>query len=146
MRVMKSHPYRAMSHLAKWMDRYYIDPILGLIPGGWGDTFSALMTLPFLWLSIATVKSVPLTLAIIYNILADMVMGLIPFFVGNILDIFSHSYARNMALVQGFINNDRKIVNEVNRKAWFFAIAIIICILAIVLLIKLAAYLLSLIF
>lgn len=143
-RVMNSRGYRAMTTLTRWMDRYYIDPIVGLIPGGWGDTLSAIMLVPFLWFSIVTVRSLPLTLAVVYNALRDMVVGLIPFFVGDVLDAFNHSYMRNMTLIQGFIDDDRTIVREVNRKAWFFAVAIALFIVAIVLLVRLTVYLFGL--
>ncbi len=145
-RVMASRSYRLMSKLTELMDKYYVDPILGLVPGGWGDTVSALMVVPFIGFSLFVVKSVPLTLAVVYNALKDIVMGLIPFFVGDILDVFSHSYVRNMELIQGFIDDDRKVVHEVNRKSWFFAGAILLCIVVIVLLVKLTIYLISSIF
>jgi hypothetical protein len=121
----------------------YIDPILGLVPGGWGDIASAVMLLPFVWFSLFVVKSLPLTLAVIYNTLRDVVLGLIPFFVGDIIDIFHHSYIRNMKLIQGFVDNDRAIIHEVNRKAFVFAGAILLCIVIIVLLIKFTLTLLS---
>lgn len=145
-RVMGSRSYRLMSKLTQMMDRYYIDPILGLVPGGWGDTISAILVVPFIWFSLFVVKSIPLTLAVVYNALKDIVMGLIPFFVGDILDAFSHSYVRNMELIQGFIDDDRTVVREVNRKAWFFAGAILLCIAVIVMLIKLTVYLISYLF
>lgn len=145
-RVMGSRSYRLMSRFTQWMDKYYIDPILGLVPGGWGDTISAVMLLPFLWFSIFIVRSLPLTLAIVYNALKDMVMGVIPFFVGDILDAFNHSYVHNMALIRGFIDDDKAIVREVNRKSWFFAAAIFVFLLAIVALIRLTVYLIGLIF
>lgn len=145
-RVMNSRSYKIMSALTKWMDRYYIDPVLGLIPGGWGDTISAIMLVPFVWFSACVVRSLPLTLAVVYNALRDMAVGLIPFFVGDILDVFNHSYLRNMKLIQGFIDGEQAVVRDVNRKSWFFAAAIVLCIAAIVLLVKLTIYLLGLLF
>lgn len=145
-RVMSSRSYKIMARVARWMDRYYIDPLLGLVPGGWGDAISAFMVLPFIWFSMFVVRSLPLTLAVIYNALRDVVMGLIPFFVGDIIDAFNRSYVRNMRLVQGFIDDDREIVREVRRKSWYFAIAIIVFIAVIVLLVKLSVYLIGKLF
>jgi hypothetical protein len=145
-RVMGTPSYKVMSKITEWMDKYYIDPILGLVPGGWGDTVSAVMTLPFLWFSLFVVKSVPLSLAVLYNVTKDIAIGLIPFFLGDLFDIFSHSYMRNMRLIQGFIDDDRAVVHEVNRKAWFFAGAILAFIAIIVLLIKLTIHLVSMLF
>ncbi|MGI6243410.1 MAG: DUF4112 domain-containing protein [Prevotella sp.] len=142
-RVMNTRSYKMISKATQWMDRYYIDPILGLVPGGWGDLVSAVMLLPFVWFSAFVVKSLPLTLAVIYNTLRDVVLGLIPFFVGDIIDVFHHSYIRNMRLIQGFVDNDRDVVHAVNRKAFAFAGAILLCIVIIVLLIKLTVSLLG---
>lgn len=145
-RALESRSYKLLSRLAQLMDRYYIDPILGIVPGGWGDTVSAILLVPFIWFSLFVVKSVPLTLAVIYNALKDVIMGLIPFFVGDILDVFSRSYKKNMNLIQGFLDNDKQVIQEVNRKTWFFAGAILLCIAIIVLLVKLTVYLFSLLF
>lgn len=145
-RVMNSRSYKILSEMTKWMDRYYIDPILGLVPGGWGDTLSAILLLPFVWFSLFVVRSVPLTLAVVYNTLKDIAMGLIPFFVGDLLDVFNHSYMRNMTLIQGFIDDDKAVVREVNRKTWFFALAIVLCIAVIVLLIWLTIFLVKSLF
>ena len=102
--------------------------------------------LPFVWFSLCVVKSVPLTLAVIYNAMLDAVKGLLPFFVGDVLDVFNHSYARDMRLVQGFVYDDQDVVREVRRKAWFFAAAIALLIVLIVLLVRLAVYLFGLLF
>nr|MBP7857400.1 DUF4112 domain-containing protein [Prevotella sp.] len=87
---------------------------------------------PFVWFSLTVVRSVPLSLAIVYNVLKDVALGLIPFFVGDLLDVFSKPYARNMRLIEGFIEGDEQITKEVNRKAWTFAAAIVGCIALII--------------
>lgn len=145
-RAAESRTYRLMQQTARLMDRYYLDPIIGLIPGGVGDTLQTLLVVPFLWFSLAVVRSVPLTLALAYYALRDIVVGLIPFFLGDVLDVFNRSYARNMRLVQGFIDDDRQIVSDINRKAWLFVAAIILCIALIVLLIWLSITLLGKLF
>lgn len=142
-RVMDTRSYKILTKVAQWMDRYYIDPILGLVPGGWGDTISMLMIVPFIWFSLFVVRSIPLTLAVVYYALKDVVLGLIPFFLGDFLDIFNRSYRRNMQLIQGFIDGDKTITRNVNSKVWFFAGAILLCIVVIVLLVKLTVALFS---
>lgn len=144
--IKGTRSYKALATLSDWMDRYYIDPILGIIPGGWGDTVSALLMLPFIGFSLLVVKSVPLTLAVVYNVLKDIIVGLIPFFLGDILDVFSRSYTRNMRLIQGFVEKDKAVIHEVNRKAWAFVGAILLCIAVIVLLVKLTVMLFSMLF
>lgn len=118
-KVVNTWSYKIMDRIAKIMDHYYLDPLLGLVPGGWGDLISSIMVLPFVWFSLCVVKSIPLTLAVIYNAMLDAVKGLLPFFVGDVLDVFNHSYVRNMRLVQGFVYDDQDVVREVKRKAWF---------------------------
>ena len=133
--IRSSGLYKLLAKMAVWMDRYYIDPVLGIVPGGVGDTVSALLALPFVWFSMSVVRSVPLTLAIVYHVLKDVALGLIPFFVGDVLDILSRPYARNMQLVEGFLDGDDAVVKDVNRKAGLFAAAIVGCIAIIVALI-----------
>lgn len=130
--MRQSKWYKGLARVAQWMDRYYIDPLLGVVPGGWGDMVSALLAVPFVWFSLTVVRSVPLSLAIVYNVLKDVALGLIPFFVGDLLDVFSKPYARNMRLIEGFIEGDEQITKEVNRKAWTFAAAIVGCIALII--------------
>ncbi len=144
-RVTGKRSYRILATISERMDRYYIDPILGLIPGGWGDTLSVLMTIPFIWFSMFVVRSIPLTVAIIYNVLRDVAVGLIPFFVGDILDVLNRSYMKNMKLIQGFVNNDAEMIREVNRKMWLSLGFIAVFIVIIALLIKLTVMLIEMI-
>lgn len=145
-RAAGSRTYQLMRQMAYVMDRYYLDPIIGLIPGGWGDTLQAIMVVPFVWFSMTVIRSVPLTLALTYYALRDIAVGLIPFFLGNVLDVFNRSYARNMHLVQGFLDDDPEVVSEVNRKAWLFAVAIVVCLALIILLIWATIHLVSRLF
>ncbi len=131
-RVETSRMYRWLRQTARIMDRYHLDPIIGLVPGGWGDLLSSLLSLPFVWFSLSVVRSVPLALAVICNILGDICLGLIPFYVGNVIDFFSHSYLRNMALVEGFVEGNEKTIGEVRRKAWLSGIvAVLLCVVII---------------
>jgi hypothetical protein len=138
-RHLLEHPlYKTMERIVQYMDRYYLDPVLGIVlPGGIGDTLSALLSLPFIWYSLMVVKSVPLTLAVLVNILRDIVLGMLPFFVGDVVDIFYRSYGRNFRLITGYVQGDRKTVMEVRRKTVLSVILIIVFIVLIVLLFKL---------
>lgn len=134
-----SHPvYRMMSAIAKAMDNYYVDPLLGfIVPSGVGDTLTALLALPNVYFSLFVVKSVPLTIAVINNILRDTLIGMIPFFVGDIFDIFYRSYSKNLRLITGYVNGDKKTVSEVHRKVVYSVIIMIVLIVLVVLLFKL---------
>ena len=143
----ESKVYRMMEAMERYMDRYYLDAIIGFIPG-WGDAISLLCAAPFVYFSARVVKSVPLTLAVINNALRDILLGLIPFFVGDIIDVFHRSNVRNMAMVRGFVEGDEVVIRQVNQCAWQAA-AILVVLLALIgmmiwLLIRFGQYLISL--
>ena len=131
-RLMQDKVYQAMNGLTRYMDRYYLDAIIGLVPG-WGDVVALLSVVPFVYFSARVIKSVPLTLAVLNNGLRDVLLGLIPFFVGDVIDFFHRSNTKNMAMVQGFVDGDESIVKEVNRRAWQSAVVLVVLLLLIVL-------------
>lgn len=135
-----NHPlYRFMRWSAKWMDRYFIDPLLGMIlPGGVGDIVSSLVAVPAIYYSLLVVRSVPLTLAVTLNVVADVVLGMLPFMAGDVIDFFFRSYGRNLDLITGYINGDKQVVTQVRRKAVISAIAIVVLLALIVVLLKVA--------
>ena len=113
------------------MDRYYLDAALGFaIPAGIGDAVSAVISLVYVAFSAVKIRSLPLTLAILNNTLRDVLMGLIPFYIGDIIDIFHKSNQQNMQLIRGFVEGDKQTISNVNRKAaWSGAILIALCFL-----------------
>lgn len=145
---LKQHPmFVTLERIARYMDRYYLDGVIGLVPGV-GDIFSALCTVPFVYFTLVVVRSVPLTLAVINNTLRDVLVGMVPFFIGNVLDFFYRSNLRNMKMIIGFVNGDSRIIGEVNRKA-VESVAVMILLLGLivllaVLLVKFGGWILSL--
>lgn len=133
-RLMENKAYQTMEGLTRYMDRYYLDALIGVIPG-WGDAIALLSAVPFVYFSARVIKSVPLTLAILNNALRDVLMGLIPFFVGDIIDIFHRANIQNMQMVQGFVDGDEVMIKQVNQRAWQSAIALVVLLLLIVLMI-----------
>ena len=120
--------YRTLQRIARWMDTYYLDPILGfLLPAGIGDFVSALMALPFIVFSIFVAKSIPLTLAIINHTLWDIFIGLIPFFVGDVLDVFSRPYRRNLQLIEGYLAGDKSTIRHLQKHVAITLFAIPLC-------------------
>jgi len=111
--------YKLIESISKVMDKYYIDPLLGLVPTI-GDAVSSILTL--------------------CNMLIDFAMGLIPFWIGDILDFFNHSYVKNYALITGYVEGDEEMIRKVNRRAWWMVLFIAILCLLIWLLIKLAVW------
>ena len=71
------------------------------------------------------IKSIPLTLAIIYNMLLDILIGLIPF-VGVVGDIFKRAFARNALLIEGYVEGRQAVIREVERKAVWMALLIVL--------------------
>lgn len=140
MEIEQTFSYKAVKNIATWMDKYFLDPILGFIPGI-GDILPTVFVIPFLYVAACKVRSFPLTLAIIFNVLRDAAIGLVPFWIGNILDFFNRSYKENFRLIVGFVENDWEVVHEVNRKAAWTGVMIIVFCVIIYYLLKLIVYL-----
>ncbi len=125
--VASSKYYSWLKQLTNYMDRYYLDAALGFaIPGGIGDAITALISIAYVLLSAIGIQSFPLTLAILNNSLRDLLLGLIPFYVGDVIDIFHKSNVKNMQLIDGFIKEDPETVSTVNKKATY-SIILFIC-------------------
>ena len=125
---INSRFYRTLQRIAQWMDTYYLDPILGLLlPAGIGDFVSALMAIPFIVFSLFVAKSIPLTLAIINHTLWDIFIGLIPFFVGDVLDVFSRPYRRNLQLIEGYLAGDKSTIRHIQKHMAITLFAILLC-------------------
>lgn len=127
--LMSMTSYVVMQKTAKYMDRFFIDPIVGFFFPAVGDFLSSLLALPFIYYSLFVIKSVPLTLAVISNVLKDMLVGIVPL-LGDVLDAIYRSYSKNLRLITGYINDDKQIIHQVNKKAVKAAIFIVVlCIL-----------------
>ena len=44
----------------------------------------------------------------------DVLIGAIPLYIGDVLDVFKRSYVENLRLVTGYIEDDKEIINKVN--------------------------------
>ena len=133
-RLMDNQVYQSMQSFTRYMDRFYLDAVIGLIPG-WGDAVALLCVVPFVYFSMCIVKSIPLTLAVLNNALRDVLLGMIPFFIGDVIDIFHRANMKNMAMIQGFIDGDEAIIKQVNRRALQSAIVLLVLLLLIALMI-----------
>ena len=147
-RLMDNQVYQSMQSFTRYMDRFYLDAVIGLIPG-WGDAVALLCVVPFVYFSMCIIKSIPLTLAVLNNALRDVLLGMIPFFIGDVIDIFHRANMKNMAMIQGFIDGDEAIIKQVNRRALQSAIVLLVLLILIALmiwaLISFGSYLYSLI-
>ena len=114
----KSEELEMFFTFSKIMDNYYIDPILGLIPGA-GDLISSILSLYNLRIAFK-LKSFPLFIAMLFNILLDLLIGLIPV-AGTIGDFFYKSNIQNYQLAEGYTRKDQKIRKSINKRAIVFA-------------------------
>lgn len=130
--IQQSASYRYMKRLAQWMDTYYLDPIIGLIPG-FGDLATSLLSFPLLYISAIQIRSVPLTLAVLFNTLWDILLGMLPFGIGAVLDFVNRSFIQNCRMITLYVENDRETVAAVRRKAAWMVLGIVILIALIVL-------------
>ena len=73
-RLMGNRAYQTMEGLTRYMDRYYLDALIGVIPG-WGDAIALICVVPFVYFSLRVIRSIPLTLAVLNNALRDVLMG-----------------------------------------------------------------------
>jgi len=121
---LKEQPsFRMMEGVAKYMDGYFLDPIIGFFVPGVGDIITVALAVPFVYFCLTHLRSIPLTLAVLFNTLVDMAIGLVPF-IGDIADAFHKSNKKNMNLVLGFVNDDPEVIAEVNEKAKWMAVGI----------------------
>ncbi len=132
----ESTSFQMVKGISKFMDDWYIDPLVGLIPGI-GDIFTPIFSLPFVYVSLFKIKSIPLTLAIIFNMLMDTAIGMIPFYIGNVADFFYKGFRKNMHLMVDFVDGDEDTIKKVNRRAILMAIIIVVLGFVIYLLVKL---------
>lgn len=123
--LQESDSYQLISFITTLSDKYFLDPIIGLFPVV-GDFITSVVGLPFIYVTLVKVRSIPLTLAVIYNYLIDMLLGCIPFFIGDFLDFVNRAHIKNMKLITHYVQDDKATVNDVNSKALRTAFLIVI--------------------
>ena len=145
--IKNKKEYAMLQTVAKYMDKYNLDGIIGLVPYV-GDYFSAVALIPFAYVTLFVIKSVPLTLAVINNCLRDILIGMIPFMIGNIIDFFHKSNLQSMNMIIAYVEGGKETVKAVSRSALLAVIIMVILITLIVLmailLVKLGAWIVSL--
>jgi len=135
--LRNSKLYHHIKKVTQLADGYYLDFVIGLIPGGFGDILGGLFSLSHVYFGLFKLRSIPLTLALLNNMLRDIFLGMLPFYVGDAIDFFYKSNKKNMALIEGFVNDDKQIIQQVNKKAIQAAIVFFLLIAGIMLLLGL---------
>ena len=123
--IRNSASYKLVHAIALWMDQRLLDSLIGLVLPGFGDALTSVFAVPYLYLSIVKLKSIPLTLAIVCNILLDVLIGIIPY-IGVVGDVFKRAFTRNAVLIKGYVEGDKAIMQEIDRKAVGMAFLIVI--------------------
>lgn len=136
--LQESDSYQLISFITTLSDKYFLDPIIGLFPVV-GDFITSIVGLPFIYVTLVKVRSIPLTLAVIYNYLIDMLLGCIPFWIGDIIDFFNKAHIKNMKLITHYVQDDKATVNDVNSKALRTAFLIVILSVVIYYMVKLVS-------
>ena len=90
-RLMDNKAYQTMQGLSRYMDRYYLDALIGVIPG-WGDAIALICVVPFVYFSSRVIKSIPLTLAVI-NIVLIILLLLIAVMIWALISFGSYLYS-----------------------------------------------------
>jgi len=116
--------YKIVRLFSKLMDDWCLDPIIGIVFPEVGDTVTAVMSLPYLYVSVFKIRSYALTVVILKNILFDWLIGLIPV-AGDILDFFVRSYKANYKLIVGYVEDDKETIRKVNKSAFFSTLAVL---------------------
>lgn len=85
--------------IAHWMDRRYVDPILGLLVPGAGDAIGAGIGLLGVYAAFR-MRAHPVVIArMLVHLAVDSLLGSIPI-LGAVLDFFYKSHSRNLALLR----------------------------------------------
>lgn len=116
-RLESDDDYSLIKGIKILMDDFFLDPIIGFFMPGFGDMLTAIMAFPYLYVALVKIHSLPLTMAILFNMLVDMLFGAIPI-IGDVVDVFNKSYKKNYRLIVGFVEDDEAIISEVRKKAW----------------------------
>lgn len=127
--LAQSKSYWWAKKLKTWLDDYYLDGIVGLIPII-GDILTQLFNFVFVYISIFKIRSIRLTIIILFYSLLDVLIGLIPY-IGAIVDFFYKSFEKNLTLIDNFVKQDASTIKKVNTLTFWALIGIFLLLIAI---------------
>jgi hypothetical protein len=85
--------------MARVLDRYFVDPILGFVIPGGGDILGSILGVYMVMIAARRKVSLVIIARMLMNLAADAVLGFIPF-VGDIFDFGFKSHTRNLRLLE----------------------------------------------
>lgn len=138
-RIYQNGNFKLLEAIYVAMDKYCLDPLIGLFIPGFGDILSSVLITPYIFVSLFVVRSIPLTLNLVYHCLIDVLIGMIPI-LGNVLDFFVRSYKESYEDITNYIDGDEETIEKINGNMLKMCILItIVCFL-----IRLVAFLVAL--
>jgi hypothetical protein len=90
--------------MARWLDRGFVDPLLGLLLPGAGDALGAVLGLYTVVLAWRRGASKALLARMVLNLSVDALGGAVPL-VGDVWDFFFRAHARNLALLEARLHD-----------------------------------------
>ncbi len=87
-----------MRALARVLDRYYLDPLLGLLLPGGGDVLGSLLGIYTVVLAARRRLSPVVIARMLMNLAADAAIGFIPL-IGDVFDFGFKAHVRNLDLI-----------------------------------------------
>lgn len=103
--------------LARVLDHYYVDPILGLVVPGGGDVIGSLLGAYTVMIAVRR-KVSPIVIArMLMNLAADAIIGFIPL-IGDLFDIGFKANQRNLALLSVRVQSG----GRATRRDWLIVI------------------------
>ena len=88
-----------LEFLATWLDRRFLDPVLGFILPGAGDTFCSMLGLYGVFVAVKMGVHPVVIARMLVNLSIDAVVGGVPF-LGAIFDFFYRAHVRNLDLIK----------------------------------------------
>ncbi len=88
-----------LEQLTRWMDRRYVDPVLGFLVPGAGDVLGSVLGV--LGVVVAfRLRVHPVVIArMLLNLALDSLLGMVPL-LGDVADIFYRAHSKNLVLIQ----------------------------------------------
>lgn len=98
--------------LSRVLDRYFVDPIIGLVLPGGGDILGSLLGVYTIMIAARRKVSPVIIARMLMNLAGDAVLGFIPF-AGDLLDFGFKANTRNVALLEeAAVHNGRATAKD----------------------------------
>lgn len=112
-------------YYAKRYDDLFLDPIVGFFIPGFGDLLSSVTILPALYVAFFKLHSIKLVIAILTAAATDVLCGTVPI-LGDLIDTFYKSNKIACRLIVGYVEEDKDIMLEINKRAVWGIIAMVV--------------------